>query len=51
MDDQLNLPRPYRADLVFPTWTALAPWALPPSMAIAAPRGSSDDRHGQMSTV
>jgi len=45
MNAQTCIPRRYRADLIFPPWEGYLPWTLPPSVAIAAPRGSSDDRH------
>jgi hypothetical protein len=39
MSEQINFPRWYRADLVFPPWEGRLPRALPLSIARAAPEG------------
>jgi len=39
MSEQINFPRRYRADLVFPPWEGHLPRTLRLSMAGAAPEG------------
>jgi hypothetical protein len=39
MNEQINFPRRYRVDLVFPPWEGRLPGALALSIARAAPAG------------